>query len=419
MRTTMKYQSVLVLTLVCAFLTTAACNAPPATDSGHGHEAAADGDYERGPHNGRLLRDGNFALEITIFETGVPPEFRVYPYRDGQPLDPNQVDMTIELGRLGPRTDRFEFAAQNDHLRGDGVVLEPHSFDVAVRAKTNGKSYEWTYDSYEGRTTIEQSVADAMGIVVADAGAESIRETLVLPGTIEPHPEAIVEVRGRYPGLIRTLHKTIGDTVTRGEVLARIESNESLQTYTVTAPISGTVVARDAVTGSAAMEVPIFVVADLSRLVADLRVFSQDLGSIAAGQPVNILSLDGKLSLQGTIDRILPKIDPASRTATARILIDNAEGNWRPGQFVEGAVTVSEVAVPLAVRESGLQSFRDFTVVYARVGETYEVRMLDLGRRDGEFVEVLGGLEPGTTYVVENSYLVKADVEKSGASHDH
>jgi cobalt-zinc-cadmium efflux system membrane fusion protein len=66
-----------------------------------------------------------------------------------------------------------------------------------------------------------------------------------------------------------------------------------------------------------------------------------------------------------------------------------------------------------------LQSFRDFTVVYARVRQTYEVRMLDLGRRDGEFVEVLSGLEPGTTYVSENSYLIKADIEKSGASHDH
>ena len=75
--------------------------------------------------------------------------------------------------------------------------------------------------------------------------------------------------------------------------------------------------------------------------------------------------------------------------------------------------------MPLAVRESGLQAFRDFTVVYARVDDTYEVRMLDLGRSDGEYIEVLGGLEPGTTYVTENSYLVKADIEKSGASHDH
>ena len=82
-------------------------------------------------------------------------------------------------------------------------------------------------------------------------------------------------------------------------------------------------------------------------------------------------------------------------------------------------VTTAETEVPLAVRESGLQSFRDFTVVYAKVDETYEVRMLDIGRRDGEYAEILGGVKPGETYVTENSYLIKADIEKSGASHDH
>ena len=71
------------------------------------------------------------------------------------------------------------------------------------------------------------------------------------------------------------------------------------------------------------------------------------------------------------------------------------------------------------MKESGLQRFRDFTVVFAQVGETYEVRMLELGARDGEYAEVLGGLKPGTRYVAEQSFLIKADVEKSAASHDH
>ena len=412
-------QTNLLIALIGVLIVAAGCEAPSSTDSGHGHETAAEEDYERGLHNGRMLRDGDFALEITIFETGVPPEFRVYPYRAGQPLDPDQVDLTIELGRLGPRTHRFKFTGQDDYLRGDGVVLEPHSFDVAVQAQVGRASYEWRYESHEGRTQIEESVAEAMGIAVATAGPESISETITLQGTIEPHPDAIVEVRGQYPGLVRSLSNSVGDTVTRGEVLARIQSNESLQVYAVNAPISGTVVARDAVVGSASTDASLYVVVDLSRLVADLSVFSQDLDQVAAGQSVVVSSLDGTLSFTGTIDRILPTIDSMSRAATARVIIENAEEGWRPGLFVEGVVTVSRTSVPLAVRENGLQSFRDFTVVYAKVGDTYEVRMLDLGRRDGEFVEVLGGLEPGTTYVTENSYLVKADVEKSGASHDH
>ena len=68
---------------------------------------------------------------------------------------------------------------------------------------------------------------------------------------------------------------------------------------------------------------------------------------------------------------------------------------------------------------SGLQRFRDFTVVFARFGETYEVRMLELGQQDSEYVEVLGGIDPETPYVVDQSFLIRADIEKSGASHDH
>ena len=55
--------------------------------------------------------------------------------------------------------------------------------------------------------------------------------------------------------------------------------------------------------------------------------------------------------------------------------------------------------MPLAVKRSGLQGFRDFTVVFEQVGDTYEVRMLELGRQDETWVEVLGGLKPGAQYV--------------------
>jgi cobalt-zinc-cadmium efflux system membrane fusion protein len=100
-------------------------------------------------------------------------------------------------------------------------------------------------------------------------------------------------------------------------------------------------------------------------------------------------------------------------------VIPNNEGRFRSGQFVRGHVTIAEHPVALAVHVSAIQRFRDFQVVFARYGDSYEVRMLELGRRDQDWVEVLAGLKPGTEYVSENSFLIKADIEKSGASHDH
>jgi cobalt-zinc-cadmium efflux system membrane fusion protein len=86
---------------------------------------------------------------------------------------------------------------------------------------------------------------------------------------------------------------------------------------------------------------------------------------------------------------------------------------------IEGRVVVGSEPVPLVVRTRALQRFRDFTVVYARFGDTYEVRMLELGRQTPEWTEILGGLEPGTEYVTDNAFLIRADVEKAGAAHDH
>jgi cobalt-zinc-cadmium efflux system membrane fusion protein len=408
------------LSLCLVALAATGCGSPQGPPGSDSHETAAEEEaFERGPHNGRLLRDGAFALEITIFETGVPPEFRIYPYQNNQPVPPDTVDLTVELGRLGNRTDRFAFRAQGDFLRGDGVVLEPHSFDVTVTARHSGGQSQWHYESYEGRTQIEPDVAQAMGIEVEQAGRGRIREMIELQGTVLPHPDAVTEVRGRFPGLVQSLNKEIGDRVKRGEPLASVQSNESLQAYVVDAPRDGTVVAREARIGSASSNDALYVIADLSRLVADFKVYGRDLDRIAVGQTVRVSDLDGEDAIVGTVERILPTLDLNNRAATARVVLNNAGPRWRPGLFVQGLAIVAEHEVPLAVRESGLQSFRDFTVVYARVGQTYEVRMLELGRRDGEFVEVLSGLEPGTTYVSESSYLVKADIEKSGASHDH
>ena len=109
--------------------------------------------------------------------------------------------------------------------------------------------------------------------------------------------------------------------------------------------------------------------------------------------------------------------DPHDQSVVARVTLEDVE--LPPGTFVTANVKVGEYDVPLAVNRIGLQTFRGGPVVYARVGETYEVRMLDIGRTAGNWVEVLSGLEPGTEYVTTNSHLIKADIEKSGASHGH
>ncbi|MFT6662380.1 MAG: cobalt-zinc-cadmium efflux system membrane fusion protein [Maricaulis maris] len=391
----------------------------PDASGGAGHGEVATEDYERGPHRGRMLRQGEFALELTIFEDGVDPEFRLYPYLNGQPVDPSRVTASIELARLGGQVDRFAFAPQDDFLRGDGIVTEPHSFDVAVTASMPGMNGRWQYESHEGRTTISAEQAEAGGIAVSITGPATLDETVEVYGEIELMPEGRAELRGWLPGRVVALNASIGDRVEAGQTLARITATDSLQTYSVTSPISGVIVERGATLNGPTGSEPLFVVADPGQLHAELFIYPGDLGSIATGQPVHVTSFDGGRSVDSEIEFLSPMVDPASQRAIAHVEIPNEDGQWRPGERIRARIEVGQFDVPLAVSTDALQRFRDFTVVYARVDDTYEVRMLELGRQTPEWTEVLGGIDPGVTYVSENAFLITADVMKSGASHDH
>jgi cobalt-zinc-cadmium efflux system membrane fusion protein len=384
--------------------------------SGEAHTSTA-AQFERGPHRGRMLRDGAFALELQIYEEGVPPEFHVYLFRDGKPIAPDAATVGVELSRLDGEVNQFTFAPTGDFLKGSGVVHEPHSFKVVVTAQHGGASHRWAFESFEGRTTIAAATAAAAGVKSDVSGPAVLKDTLVLNGRLVPNAERVREVTARFPGAIREVSRSVGDTVRAGDRLAVIESNQSLETYAVTAPIGGVIMERHGNAGENAAGEPLFVIADYGALWAELNLFPRDLGRVKPGQKVALKSVDGELSGQGTVMRVAPAA--AGSIYTARVALDNADRRWIPGLFLEGAVQIGEARVPLAVRRSGLQGFRDFTVVFQQVGETYEVRMLELGRQDDTFVEVLSGLKSGVQYVAENSYLIKADIEKSGASHDH
>ena len=389
-----------------------------AAEKAEGEVAA--GDYERGPHRGRMLRDGDFALEITLYEEGPEPLFRLYPYVNDKPVDPRQVQAAITLSRLGPKTDRFVFTAENDYLASPGVVFEPHSFDVVVTAAHAGTQHRWAYASYEGRTTIAADAARAGGVTVERVGPATLGESLALTGRVEITPEGQAEVHARYPGRVMALNVELGTRVSRGQVIARVESSESLQTYAITAPISGMIVAKNVNVGSiTGGGEAMLMIGDPTRLHAEFLLYPRDAERVRAGQPVIVKSLAGDYTYNGRIEAVLPSTDLTSQVLIAHVDLPYQGGIWRPGLGVSGEVQVGSTPTPLAVRTRALQPFRDFTVVYARFGTTYEVRMLELGRRTPEWTEVLSGIEPGAEYVVDGAFLIRADVEKSGASHDH
>ena len=463
-------------------------------------EPAGALEYPRGPQGARLLSDDGLQVEMTIYETGVPPQFRVYPYdADLNPVPPREVDLVVELHRLGGQVDRITFTPEADYLRGEALVEEPHSFDVKVVATRAGRRHAWSYSQIEGKVQLGPDQVKSAGIVIATAGPRAMQTTIEFPGEVKVDSTRVARVVPRLQGVVTDVRKKAGDRVRRGEVMAVLNSRElasaksdylaatqrvefarvsvereetlwkkkisaerdylearrafdeavltqrlsaqqlrvlgvaadvlptldtaptdSLARHEVRAPIDGTVTERNVTAGeSVTADAAIFTVTDLSSVWVEVAVYAKDLGAVRQGQSAIVVSTDLGVEAPGRIDFIGQLVGEETRAATARLTLANGDGRWRPGLFVTVRLVREETTVPIAVSAEAIQTFRDWQVVFVRFGDWFEARPLELGRTDGAWVEVLSGLRAGDEYAAANSFAVKAEIGKLGATHDH
>lgn len=455
---------------------------------------AGENQPDIGPRGGKLFTGDGFGLELTIFEKGVPPQFRIYLYENGKPLPPAAAKVSIALTRLGAPVQLIKFAPEADYLLGDQVVEEPHSFDLAIAAERNGQTFRWGSSQVEGRLEMTDEMLKTMGVEIQTAGPAIIKSTLKLPGEIVFNPDRIVQVVPRLPGVVAAVNFEPGQMVKKGDVLAVIESqmladlhsqymaaqkrlslartvyqrekqlweekisakqdylaaelvlNEAqiavdlaaeklkalgvrpepglpakeLTRYEVRAPISGLIITRTVALGAALKEdITIFTVADMSTVWTAVTVYPKDLSIVRVGQKALVKATAFDVEGEGVVTYITTLIGGQTRTATARVILDNKDGRWHPGMFVNIELVSDEIEVPVAVSAQAIQTFRDWTVVFGRYGGYLEARPLELGRSDGKMVEVLKGFSAGECYASGNSFAIKADIDKAGASHDH
>lgn len=468
-------------------------NAARDTTSG---ERKRDGEYEpaQGPHGGKLFATDDFSVEVTIYEKGVPPQFRLYLYHKGNLLPPTEAKVGITLTRLGAPAQLFRFIPEGDYLIGDLEVEEPHSFDLAIVAEWKGRTYRWGYSQVEARVEMSDETLESTGIQIATAAPAIIRPTLKLPGEIIFNEHTVVQVVPRVPGMVISVERHRGQHVQKGEVLAVIESpmladlrsqylvarrrlalaqttyerekqlweekitakqdyltaqqqwdeakitlelaaerlqalgvspesshsGKNLTRYEIRAPIPGIITAKAIVLGEAVKEdKAIFTIADISTVWAAITVYPKDLSVVRVGQQATIKATAYDVEGEGAVTYVTTLIGGPTRAATARVELDNHDGRWRPGMFVNAEVVAEEIQVPVAVSVEAIQTLRDWSVVFGRYGDYFEARPLELGRSDGKLVEVLGGLAAGEKYAVGNSFAIKAELGKTGATHDH
>ncbi|WP_407175159.1 divalent metal ion exporter adaptor subunit IhpB [Bradyrhizobium sp. STM 3562] len=260
----------------------------------------------------------------------------------------------------------------------------------------------------------------AAGVKLAEAANATLSDTLSFNGVLRANQETVVQVTPRFAGIVRSIRKRIGDTVAKDDLLASIESNQSLTVYDLKAPIGGTVIDRQISLGEYVSEQkPAFVVADLSTIWADLSIYRQDLKRVRVGEAILIDPDDGRGEIRGTISYLAPIGTSETQTALARVVLPNADARLRPGLFVTARLVLAARHVPVAVRAGAIQTLENRTIVFVREeGDKIEARPVEIGESDPNFVEIKAGLSAGERYVAERSFLVKAEMGKGEAGHD-
>ena len=262
---------------------------------------------------------------------------------------------------------------------------------------------------------IDDDLAKQVGLKTSVAEPAKLEQSIELYGTLMSGPEQLSHVRARFEGIIKSVSVTIGDQVKVGDLLAQVESNDSLRTYQMRAPISGIVVQRHANTGEFTQDQVLFSIKNLDTLWAELRVFPSQQRLINAGQTVTIIEQGNRI--QSAIDHVVPS--QSSPYQLARVELTNADRLFAPGLVVRGQIVVNRFDAALAVARQAVQEVEGQEGVFVKQGQEYVFTPLILGARDKYYIEVREGLIEGDEYVSSNSYLLKADIKKSEAEHDH
>ena len=203
------------------------------------------------------------------------------------------------------------------------------------------------------------------------------------------------------------------------------QHEQDLTRYELKSPADGLIIDKHATHGELLNTTTrSFTIADLSKVWVNLTVYQKDLPIVHKGQQAFIATRfgtpDQELNAVSTIDWISPVLNEKTRSATARVILDNPDNNWRPGLFVSAKVTLSQTHADIVIPLSALQTLEGQTVVFVQhePGE-FEPQAVVTGKRDFKFVEIIRGLKKGQIYVSNHAFALKAQMQKGEFGHGH
>jgi cobalt-zinc-cadmium efflux system membrane fusion protein len=346
----------------------------------------------------------------------------------------------------------------------------------------------------EGRVQLSPEATKNANLELLVAGAGEVNVTLSLPGEVSLNQDTVAHVTPRVPGTAREVKKQVGEAVTKGELLAILDSRDLAEAqreflatrerlalaeatfqraellqkenvsaekdflaakqalaeakidhrsagqklaalgggagggggYALVAPLTGTIIEKHISVGEVLTEeTRAFTIADLSTIWVNVTVYAKDLPRVAVGQSAEVTAEGILEPARGRIDYLGQIVGEQTRSATARVVLKDPGHAWRPGLFATAEIAIEKGSAAVVISDHAVQLLEGEPAVFVLDGDAFAVRRVKLGRkgssplRDGHVVEILDGVQAGQRYVGKNSFILKAELGKSEAGHEH
>jgi len=327
---------------------------------------------------------------------------------------------------LGQDAHDHSTAQQTDDAHNDH---EGHDHDDEENHDGHDHADEDDHEGHDhGDQLVVELTPEAMklaGIKISSVGQGHIARTIELPGEVGFNEDRLAHISPRFAGIALKANCRVGDFVEEGMIVAVVESNESMNSYSIKAPISGWIIDRHITSGEyVSEENSIFVIADLSTVWVNLAVYPKDMDRVRKGQIAKIKVVGIENIATGSIEYVTPIMDLRTRSLTARITLPNPDNQWRPGSFVQATIATEAGDEGLVVERSAVQYLDEKSVIFVVDGPgRFEPRDVITGDSDSGYIQILSGLDVGTEYVSAGAFELKAKIVTSNldahAGHGH
>lgn len=276
------------------------------------------------------------------------------------------------------------------------------------------------HEEAEVNLVIPDGLMNRLGLSIETAGSKRIVEGISVSGRIVPVDEKLAHVSPRFSGVIKDVKAKVGDIVRPDTVLATMQNNQNLQTFNLTSAIPGIVIKRHATLGETVSESDVvFIVADLSEVWAELAVYKQDVDKVKVGQMARVSIASHLIPQDGEVIFFSPITEERTQSRVARVMLKNPDPHFSPGAFVSGTIIINEINAQIAVKNEAIQRIEDRNVVFLRHDSKFDPQPVITGRTDGIYTEIIEGLDKEAKYAAGNTFLLKAEIGKSEAEHEH